>query len=456
MKKQLAIGLAALLTAASLAGCGSSSGSGTAATAAKTEGETAAEASDSATSETSAPTSGQESTDKSDVTLTVAIWDKGQQPGLQKIMDDFTAKTGIKTDIQITPYKDYWTMLEAAATGGNLPDVFWMHTFQVATYAQYDDLLMNLSDRIANDPEVDMSKYPEEFVKAFQNPDGDQIGIPKDRDTAAVWYNKDMFDEAGIPYPTADWTWDDFREDCKKLTKADGSQYGLAMKPGSDQEGWYGTIYAYGGYVISDDMKKSGFDDPNTLKGLDVIQGIIDDGSMPPYSQQADNDPLALQEAGTVAMTFQGSWAASELSVNDYLKEHIAIAPLPKGPEGAVTMSNSLAWSGSAQSGHQDEAWELIKYLTGEEAQKKQAELGVTLSAYDGASDAWAKSQPGFDLQPYLDAMDNAVLYPHSKNTNVWYTMMKEKLVSVWDGSARMDDTAKDIAKEMNADLAEE
>ncbi len=38
-----------------------------------------------------------------------------------------------------------------------------------------------------------MSKYPEEFVKAFQNPDGDQIGIPKDRDTAAVWYNKDMF-----------------------------------------------------------------------------------------------------------------------------------------------------------------------------------------------------------------------------------------------------------------------
>ncbi len=84
------------------------------------------------------------------------------------------------------------------------------------------------------------------------------------------------------------------------------------------------------------------------------------------------------------------------------------------------------------------------------------AELGVTLSAYDGASDAWAKSQPGFDLQPYLDAMDNAVLYPHSKNTNVWYTMMKEKLVSVWDGSARMDDTAKDIAKEMNADLAEE
>lgn len=452
MKRQLAITMSALMAASMLAACGSSSSSTSSSSSSAASTEAAAEE----TTEAASTEAAAEESASSDVTLTVAIWDKGQQPGLQQIMDDFTAETGIKTDIQITPYKDYFTMLEAAATGGNLPDVFWMHTFQVATYGMYDDLLMNLSDRIANDPDVDMSNYPEAFVTAFQNDNGDQIGIPKDVDTAAVWYNKDMFDEAGIEYPTADWTWDDFREICKQLTKEDGSQYGLAMKPGSDQEGWYGTIYAYGGKVISDDMTTSGFDDPKTLEGLEVIQGIIDDGSMPPYSQQADNDPLALQEAGLVAMTFQGSWSASELSANEYLQEHIAIAPLPQGPEGAVTMSNSLAWSASAQTEHQDEAWALIKYLTSKEGQEKQAALGVTLSAYTGASEAWADSQPGFDLTPYLDAMNNSVLYPHSKNTNVWYTMMKEKLTSVWDGSARMSDVALEIAEQMNADLAEE
>lgn len=59
---------------------------------------------------------------------------------------------------------------------------------------------------------------------------------------------------------------------------------------------------------------------------------------MPEYQTLADNETVALQEAGTVAMTFQGSWTAPELKQNDYLKEHIAIAPLPKGPEGAVSM----------------------------------------------------------------------------------------------------------------------
>ena len=77
-----------------------------------------------------------------------------------------------------------------------------------------------------------MENYNQDVVKLYQKDDGKQLGIPKDLDSAAVWYNKDMFDEAGIPYPTADWTWDDFREIAKKLTKADGSQYGLAMEAG--------------------------------------------------------------------------------------------------------------------------------------------------------------------------------------------------------------------------------
>lgn len=397
-----------------------------------------------------------ENKDSSDTTLTVAIWDKNQEPGLKQIMADFTEETGIKADIQITPWKDYWTMLEAATTGGNMPDVFWMHSQQVGTYAQYDDVLLDLTDKIEKSDKIDLSKYQQDIVELYQNKDGKQIGIPKDVDTSAVWYNKDMFDEAGIPYPTADWTWDDFRSIAKQLTKEDGSQYGTAMKPGSDQESWYGTIYANGGYVISDDKKKSGFDDPKTLEACNYIEGIIQDKSMPEYQVMADNETVALQEAGTVAMTFQGSWMVSELGVNDYLKEHIAIAPLPKGEKGAVSMCNGLAWSASAGGDHTDEAWQLIEYLGTKEAQEKQAELGVTMSAYEGTSDAWVKSMDGYDLQPYLDMRENAVLYPYSKNTQVWYQMILEKMVDAWDGAKPMEEVCKDIAQDMNQKLAEE
>lgn len=441
MKKRMLSILLVFTMMLSLAACGSDSKN------AKDPSETIG---DTEASETEA-----DKTD-SDVTLTVAIWDKNQEPGLKQIMDDFTAQTGIKCDIQITPWKDYWTMLEAATTGGNMPDVFWMHSFQINTYTQYDDILLDLSDKITGSDKIDLSKFPEDIVKVYQNPEGKQVGVPKDVDTAAVWYNKDMFDEAGIPYPTADWTWDDFREISKKLTKADGSQYGLAMKPGSDQESWYSTIYAYGGHVISDDMKKSGFDDPKTLEGMNVIGDIIKDGSMPPYTVQAENETVALQESGTVAMTFQGSWMASELGVNDYLKEHIEIVALPKGPNGTCSMYNGLAWSAAAQGKHTEEAWKLVEYLGSKEAQEKQAELGVTMSAHEGTSDAWTKSQEGYDLQPYLDMMDGAVLYPHSKNTTVWYSMLKEKLVNVWDGSKTIEEVCNDIATNMNQMLEEE
>ncbi|MFT4147030.1 MAG: sugar ABC transporter substrate-binding protein [Mobilitalea sp.] len=440
MKRKVLSTLLALMIAITTVGCGSTPSN-------KTKEEVQVPDTEEVQSETET---------KSDVTLTVAIWDKNQEPGLRQIMDDFTAQTGIKCDIQITPWKDYWTMLEAATTGGNMPDVFWMHAFQVSTYAQYEDVLLNLSDKIASSDKVDLSKYPEDIVKVYQNADGKQVGIPKDVDSSAVWYNKKMFDDAKIPYPTADWTWEDFREISKKLTKEDGSQFGLAMKPGSDQESWYSAIYAYGGKIISDDMKTSGFDDPNTLTGMKIIEGIIQDGSMPPYAIQAENETVALQEAGTVAMTFQGSWMASELGVNDYLKENIGIAPLPKGPEGTCSMYNGLAWSASAMGDHTEEAWKLVEYLGSKEAQEKQAELGVTLSALEGASAAWANSVEGFDLSPYLDVMEGAVLYPHSKNTTVWYSMMKEKLVSAWDGTRSMEEVCKEIAADMNQMLSEE
>ena len=63
-----------------------------------------------------------------DVTLSVSIWDTNQEPGIKEILADFTEKTGIKTEISVVKWDEYWTMLEAGAQGGSLPDVFWMHS----------------------------------------------------------------------------------------------------------------------------------------------------------------------------------------------------------------------------------------------------------------------------------------------------------------------------------------
>src|SRR5437588_657670 len=82
-----------------------------------------------------------------------------------------------------------------------------------------------LNYRIKDSKKVEMDKFPEGLTTIY-NFEGNQYAIPKDFDTVGLWYNKTMFDEAGLAYPDENWTWDDLYNAAKKLTKPDGSQYG--------------------------------------------------------------------------------------------------------------------------------------------------------------------------------------------------------------------------------------
>ena len=93
---------------------------------------------------------------------------------------------------------------------------------------------------------------------------------------------------------------------------------------------------------------------------MEVIENIIKDGSMPDYNVVSENETTALMEAGTVAMTFQGSWAIPELAENDYVKENCDIAPLPKGPEGTKSIHNGLGWAASANSDRIYQPWLIV------------------------------------------------------------------------------------------------
>jgi multiple sugar transport system substrate-binding protein len=390
-------------------------------------------------------------------TLIVAIWDTNQEPGLRKIMDDFTAETGIKAEIQVTPWDQYWTMLEAGATGGTLPDVFWMHSNEIAKYSEYE-MLLDLTDRIAKSDKVDLSKFPQDIVDIYKWQGEKQYAVPKDIDTIALWFNKTMFDAAGVSYPDESWTWDDFKEACKKLTKPDGSQYGYTIKPSNNQDGWYNMVYDMGGTIISDDKKSSGFNQAGTIKAIDFASGLVKAGLTPSYETISENDVNALFEAGKVAMVTQGSWMLADLCNNDYVKANCDIAVLPKDAATGrrASIYNGLGWAAAANTDKPDEAWSLIEYLGSQKAQQKQSDLGIVISAYEGTVSNWTKAYPDFNLQAYLDMMNDLVIRPYSKTTVTWENMISEKLVDVWTGAKSAADVCADINTEMNASLAEE
>lgn len=90
--------------------------------------------------------------------LTVAIWDNNQLPGLKEIMGDFTAQSGINVEIQVVPWDQYWTLLEAGAQGGELPDVFWMHSNYSQKFMS-NDILLDLGDLCRGGREADQGGW---------------------------------------------------------------------------------------------------------------------------------------------------------------------------------------------------------------------------------------------------------------------------------------------------------
>ncbi len=442
--KKVAAWMMALALVFALAACG---GTASSAASGSTAGTAAASpAGESAPSEASAAGG----------SLRVALWDKNQEVAITPILKAWGEENGVDISVEVTPWSQYWTMLEAAATSGEMPDVFWMHSNQIRRYAQ-GEMLMDLTDKLSASSTVDMAQFPED-ISAIFNIDGKQYGVPKDMDTVALWYNKTMFDEAGVEYPTADWTWDDLKSAAQKLTKDDGSQYGFVASAEDNQAQYYNFIYQNGGYVINDEKTEGGWTDPKTVEAMEFFTSFVEEGLSPDAVTTAENTVASLLETGTVAMGYQASYMMGELGENDYIVENFDCQVLPAGPDGTrATVYNGLAWSAAANTKNPDAAWALLEYLGSEDAQVKMGEAVIcNISAHAAGQAAWGKSDPRFNLQAYIDQVQYGVPYPSSLNTVVWDSTNKEKTAEMLTLARPVAEICQEIQDSMNQALAEE
>jgi multiple sugar transport system substrate-binding protein len=381
------------------------------------------------------------------VTLSYAAWDVNQKPVMEDLAKEFTrTHPNIAINVQLTPWADYWTKLKAAATGGAAPDAFWMNGPNFQLYAS-NGVIRPIEEQ------VDTSVYPKPLVDLYTL-DGKLYGLPKDMDTIGVWYNKELFDAKKLDYPADDWTWADFQSAAATLTDPAKGVYGIGAPLSSLQEYQYNTIAQAGGYVISPDGKKSGYDDPKTIAGLRFWTDLIKNKQSPDLKTMTDTTPLQLFEAGKTAMYWGGSWNVAEFSANAYTKDKVDVAPLPKG-EKQATIIHGVANVVSAKSEHPEQAWEFVKFLGSKEAADILGKKGP-LPAYTGTQDAWAKAHPEFKLQTFLDGVGYAAPYPVSKNTAAWNEAELTYLTKAWTGEQPVEQAAADLAKAMNDLLAKE
>jgi len=243
----------------------------------------------------------------------------------------------------------------------------------------------------------------------------------------------------------------------QKLTDKEKGQYGFASPAANNQDGYYNLIYAMGGSVISDDKTVSGWDSDETIKAMNWWKDNLVEVSMPAQEIMAESPADVLLGSGKAAMIMQGSWMVAAFKENEYIDANCDVAVLPKAEDGTrKTIYNGLGWAAAAEGAHTEEAWKLLEYLGSEEAQKKQARLGVTMSAFMGTSDTWVNCAPEFNLKAYLDMTADMEIRPYSRNTKVWEDYSQSTMVRAYTGEMTMEEVCRDIAAFMNGELEEE
>lgn len=305
-----------------------------------------------------------------------------EQPWEQDIVIPAFEKThpNIKINLVITPWDDFDTKMQAMFAGGEGPDI-WSH-WGPSGFQDYRirGLIQDLTPFIEKD-NYDLSDFIPEVLDKYKV-EGRIYGLPILTGASYLFYNKKLFDEAGVPYPPTDWddqswTFDKFVETAKKLTK----DYEDATKAiyGYHDGTWPADTWPwlFGQDLYPAEAYKTGFATEAYLDKEGAIKGIQAKADLT-YKYKVAPSPAASEalsaggnpfHTGRVAMQGIGVWG---WWVHKGLEEQFPFgcAALPKGAPNAKAVIFTDPWVLSATSKHPDAAWEFIKYLVSPEAQR--------------------------------------------------------------------------------------
>ncbi|QHZ47148.1 ABC transporter substrate-binding protein [Bacillus sp. NSP9.1] len=299
---------------------------------------------------------------KNDVTLRILVWNNNPE-GTKLENEIFKAfekeNPGVNVEMVYAPYDKFNDKFLTMSAGGDQPDLVWI---QPSAFGQLvsKNVLMDLSDK-----EINKDEYLPNILEMGQV-DGKQYALIRDAATFQMGYNKDMFDAAGVPYPSDDWTWDDFLNAAKKLTKVEGGktvQFGI--------ENYYtGEILVQnGGSYISQDGKTVTVDSPESIEAIQFGSDLINKYKVQPTSAQA-HGMSNLFLTGKAAMKLIGPWDWADIEKN--VSFEWDVAPMPAGKAGNVSAASYLPIGIGKGTKHPEEAFELLKFLSSGKGQDIQ------------------------------------------------------------------------------------
>lgn len=356
---------------------------------------------------------------------------------------------------------DYATAVETRYIGGQSPDVIYGHPSTLLKWMQ-EGMLMDISDVYENNPELfDEKKYLTDTYKMFQY-DGKYFGTVAGADTFVLFYNKTKLDNAGLAYPTAETTWEEFTEMAKKTTIRDdkGVPVSLGLANPYNYFQSFPIIYAHGGKLL-DDMNnptKVVFDSPETVEALKWIQNTTNGGD---FSPKGDDGTFLTGWFPTGEYTFHISGVFDIVYMTGIEDFEWDIAPLPQTMKNKGDTAVLVAgYSVSNQTKNPELAKEFVRWLTSEEAQRLISKTGIfTVANLDVALDPAVLEIPGapenhavrVETVPYGQNLQGQCL-SFNEMLNVYSNYMYQ----LYEGTITPEECAKAIQAECSTLLETE
>jgi multiple sugar transport system substrate-binding protein len=311
------------------------------------------------------------------ITVTLSSWQSSptERNLLQQVLNSFEEKhPNIKVKYEIIS-DQYMDVIRTRLIGEAAPDVFYLDGAE-APALMNKGVLEPLNLYITKD--FDVADFEVSLINVFKYKNT-IYGIPKDYSTLALFYNKKMFQEAGLAEVPK--TWSQFLEYSRKLTidkNDDGKidQYGFGVAPELARQCF--MIKAFGGQLV-DSNGNAAFATEAGIKGLELVvnQYQNDQSSVQP-SDVGTNSGNEMFGQGKVAMVIEGVWALPYLA-ETFPSLEFGTAEVPSVNGEKSTVIYTVAYVMNRQAKNKQAAWKLISYLTGKAGMKQWTSKGLAL-----------------------------------------------------------------------------
>jgi len=337
--------------------------------------------------------------------------------------------------------------LQRMIAGGEAPDLMMLNTGQFEAFGTRGALAA-LDDRISGDS-FDLGVYFQAAIDVCTI-DGKIYVLTKDISDHVVYLNTDFFEAAGVELPTNEWTWADYRETAKALTG--DTTWGASIQNAAWS--WGSFVHSNGGEILNEERTEIMLDSEEAREALRTYYGVLteDQAAVPPGALPQAEGAQEQFLSGAVGMNMAGPWFRPGLVENKPFNWTLRLYPRPTAEsDPPISVLYTDQWGMSADTEHPDEAWELLKFLSGPEGQGIWSEIYGSRSIVPiqeiANSDAWlgyGGEEHREDNQTILDQLERTVPPPTNFGNgaeleNIWNEQFELVMVGQQDVDTAID-----------------